>query len=395
MATFQRLKAQPRNAMAIGLLSILVYFGLTSGHLPLSPTANADDQRMVSLYVDGQKKIFATDATTVSEVLKRSGVTLRTSDLVEPAASTAIPEGLFNVNVYRARPVLVVDGAHDFRVTSAYQSPRLLAQAAGLTVYPEDTYQTEVITDFVDDGTVGEKVVIDRATPLTIKADGKVLALRTHAKTVKQALIDSKVALGAEDTANVELTDPVVAGLSINITRVSDVELTISDVLPHATQTVNDPTLLKGQTKVQTEGSNGEKNAIYRIHYRDGHETSRELIKLINQIKPVTRVEVIGTKVLFAGSVEYWRPMVEAAAAEWQLDPNMMLRIMACESRGNALSVSQFIINGQHPTGLYQYLASTWRSAGGTDDNILDGAMQIKLTARKMAREGTKAWQCK
>jgi uncharacterized protein YabE (DUF348 family) len=395
MATFQRLKAQPRNAIALGLLSILVYFGLTSGRLPLSPTASADDQRMVSLYVDGQKKVFAAGAGTVGDVLDRSGVALRQHDLVEPAASTPVPEGLFNINVYRARPVLVVDGVRTYHVTSAYQSPRLLAQAAGLTVYPEDDYQTEVITDFVDDGAVGEKVTIDRALPVSITADGKTRAIRTQAVSVKQAIMDAKVALGAADTMNAQLSDPVVSGMHLAITRVSDVELTVTDVLPHDTKTVTDPTLLKGQTKIQVEGSNGEKKAVYRVHYRDGVETNRELVQLISQIKPVTRVEIIGTKVLFAGSVEYWRPQVEAAAADWNLDPNMMLRIMACESKGNALTVSHFIINGEHPTGLYQFLPSTWRSAGGTDDNILDGAVQIKLTARKMAREGTKAWQCK
>jgi hypothetical protein len=71
-----------------------------------------------------------------------------------------------------------------------------------------------------------------------------------------------------------------------------------------------------------------------------------------------------------------------------------MLRIMACESKGNATTVSGFIINGEHPTGLFQYLPSTWRAAGGTDDNILDGTTQIKLTAKKMALYGTKPWQC-
>jgi len=98
---------------------------------------------------------------------------------------------------------------------------------------------------------------------------------------------------------------------------------------------------------------------------------------------------------MFAGNVEYWRPQVEAAAAAWNLDPNMMLRIMQCESNGNATDVSTFIVNGQHPTGLFQYLPSTWRAAGGTDDNIFDGSLQIKLTARKMANEGTSAWACR
>jgi len=83
------------------------------------------------------------------------------------------------------------------------------------------------------------------------------------------------------------------------------------------------------------------------------------------------------------------------AAANWGVDPNTMLRIMSCESHGNATSVSSFVVNGEHPTGLFQFLPSTWRANGGTDSNILDGAAQIEIAAKKMAREGTKAWQCK
>jgi hypothetical protein len=166
-------------------------------------------------------------------------------------------------------------------------------------------------------------------------------------------------------------------------------------VIPRAVKTVNDPTVLKGQTTVSTEGSDGQKTVVYKVHYTNGVETAREALQTVSETAPVTKVVSVGTKVIFAGSVEYWRPLVEAAAAQYGLDPNMMLRIMNCETHGNASTVSTFIINGEHPTGLFQFLPSTWISAGGTADNIFDGAVQIQLAARKMSREGTSAWQCK
>jgi hypothetical protein len=153
--------------------------------------------------------------------------------------------------------------------------------------------------------------------------------------------------------------------------------------------------MLKGQTVVTTPGADGQKTVTWRIHYQDGHEIGREAVQLVSQTNPVAQVVTVGTKVMFAGSVEYWRPLVEAAAAQYGLDPNMMLRIMNCESHGNATDVSSFVINGQHPTGLFQFLPSTWISAGGTQDNIFDGSVQIQLAAKKMAKEGTGAWQCK
>ncbi|MDB5178674.1 MAG: transglycosylase-like protein [Patescibacteria group bacterium] len=391
----KRLKTQPRNLVAIGILITIVSFGFSSGRLPVSPAANADSQRMVSLYVDGQKRLFATDGTSVGDILSRAGVKLTATDLVEPGLKTAVPKGQFNINVYRARPVLVGDGARTYHLSSAYQSPRLLAKAAGITVYPEDTYRTEVITNVVENGAIGEKINITRAKPFVVTVDGHTRTLRTQAKTIGDALKSANIALGLKDTVSQPLAAPVLPGASLSITRVTEALATLTETIPRPVKVIQDPAMLKGQTNVKTEGADGQKTITYRIHYQNGIETGREQIQLVSQSAPAARVVTEGTKVLFSGSVEYWRPQVEAAAAAWNFDPNTMLRIMACESRGNALSISHFVINGEHPTGLFQYLPSTWRSSGGTDDNILDGAMQIQLTAKKMATQGTKAWQCK
>src|SRR5262249_38065839 len=156
--------------------------------------------------------------------------------------------------------------------------------------------------------------------------------------------------------------------------------------------TITDPNLLKGTTQVRTAGADGQKTVTYLIHYTDGRETNRQQLQVVSQTPPTPQVVVVGTKVIFEGSVEYWRPLGIAAATKYGVDPNMMLRIMKCESNGNAADVSHFVVNGQHPTGLFQYLLTTWQAAGGTADNIMDGPTQIELTAKKMATTGTGAW---
>lgn len=383
------------NLLAIGILIGVTNFGFSAGRFHFS-NASADSQRLVSLYADGQKRLFATDAPTVGQVIERAGIKLHSNDLVEPAASEAMPAtGPYNINIYRARPVVVTDGLKTYRINSAYQSPRLLAQAAGLTVYPEDRYDIQLVTDIVDAGTVGEHVTVQRAVPLTVRVDSKNRSIRTQAHTVGSALSAAGIALGLKDTVSAPLDSAVIPGATLTITRVSEVVATLTQTLPRPTQTITDPTVLKGQTRVKEPGTDGQKTVTYRIHYKDGAETGRDVLQVLSQTAPTPKIVVVGTKVMFAGSVEYWRPMVEKAATQYGLDPNMMMRIMSCESSGNATTVSHFIVNGEHPTGLFQYLPSTWRSAGGTNDNIFDGALQIKLTAKKMAAEGTKAWQCR
>lgn len=395
IAIYQKLKAQPRNLLAIGLLISIVSLGPASGRLPVSAGADADSKALISLYADGQQHLFSADDKTVGDVLRHEGIKLGANDLVEPAADSVVPRGQFNINVYRARPVLVQDGLHTYRLNSAYKSPRLLALAAGLIVYPEDTYRSEVITDLVGNEAVGEKVIVDRAKPVNVKVDGKTRLIRTQAETAAEALATSGVVLGASDTVSVDRTAPVTPGMSIAITRVTQAMVTLTQVLPRSVQTIDDPKTLKGTDVVKDPGADGQKTVTWRVHYKDGVETGREAVQLVSQTNPVTKVVVQGTKVIFAGSVEYWRPLVEAAAAQYNIDPNMMLRIMTCESHGNASVVSHFIINGEHPTGLFQFLPSTWIANGGTADNILDGTVQIKIAARKMSRDGTNAWQCK
>lgn len=368
-------------------------WGVSSGHLPVSPGVNADN-RVISLYADGQKRIISTDASTVSDVLSRAGVVLATGDLVEPSSATAVTAGFFNINVYRARPVTIVDAGKPFRILSAHSSPRLLAADAGLTTFPEDRYQSGVVTNFVSQHDVGIKVTIQRSLPFTVKADGAVKYYRAQPSTVAAALASVGVKLGLQDTVTGNLNGMLTSGEVLRITRVSQIVSTVQETLPAPIRKVEDASSLIGHNSVQTPGNDGHATVTYRINYRDGVETGRVVMTTANRIEPVTKVISVGTKVQYAGSVEYWRPMVIAAATQYGMDASKMMRIMSCESHGNATVVSHFIVNGQHPQGLFQFLPSTWQRAGGSADNILDGAVQIELAAKYMAANGTNAWQC-
>jgi hypothetical protein len=216
--------------------------------------------------------------------------------------------------------------------------------------------------------------------------DGQTVLYRTQASTVGELLREQRISLGASDSVTPGQGSRLSAGQVVRIVRVAEAVVAVDETIQRATKNVNDPTLIKGQTTVQAAGADGHRRVTYRIHYRDGVETGRETLKVEHQVNPVDRVVLVGTKVLFGGSIEYWRPTVASAAAANGVDPNLMLAIMRCESNGNA-SAS----NGSH-FGLYQYDWPTWLGAGGTRDNIFDGPAQIRITAWKIANYGTRAW---
>lgn len=282
----------------------------------MGPAANADAQRLVSVYADGEKRVFATANGTVADVLDRAGIKLGPNDIVEPPAGTDVTKNFFNINVYRARPVTVQDGNQVYHIVSAYQNPHLLAQQAGLTLYPEDTYKVEMISDIVSEQAIGVKVTVIRAVPLTVRVDGQSRPIRTQAKTVGDALHDAGISLGLQDTVSPGLTSPVIPGMKVTIVRVAVADTTVTEQLKRTVTTVDDPTILWGQRQVKQEGSDGYRKVSYRLHYRDGVVVQRELLKVVEQVDPTERVELVGTKVPYVGPADRASMMRTAGIAE-------------------------------------------------------------------------------
>ncbi len=67
--------------------------------------------------------------------------------------------------------------------------------------------------------------------------------------------------------------------------------------LAFGTQTINDATLAKGQTKVTQVGINGVKTYTYKVTYQNGVKTSRELVSERITTPVVDQITHIGTYV--------------------------------------------------------------------------------------------------
>lgn len=293
--------------------------GLITGFIPPPKGVLADSSRIVSIYYDGQKRIITTGDATVGDILRDTGVHVGPGDLVEPNSTTPVTPGFFNINIYRARPVVVVDGQSQKTVLTAYQSPRLIAEAVGLHTFSEDTYDLSVVNNFTDNPVVGEKLTIHRALPVVILADGQETTVRTQQKTVGGLLDERDVALGPEDVAIPSRETTISANTVVQINRVRVAIVKVTDPIAFNTSTSKDATLLAGANKTVTEGVNGSKDTVFRVHYTNGVEQGREALSSTVTLAPVTRVLVIGTKVDYsANPVELGRQM--AAARGWTDD---------------------------------------------------------------------------
>lgn len=308
-------------------------------------TAN-NAPHMVTIYDHGVEQTIITRAGTIREALAQAHVSVDAVDIVEPALDEQLVADHYNVNVYRARPVIVEDGSTRVRTITAAQSPAKIAKAANVTLYPEDNTALKRVDDVVTDGGAGLKLTIDRATPFTFVLYGKRLdTARTQATTVEGMLKEKNVHLGPSDGVSVPLSTGIVAGMTIQVWRNGVQTVTQEEDIPMSVEQVKDQDREVGYKEVRTVGKPGKKQVTYEIDTQNGNEVSRKVIQEVQTLAPVKQVEVLGAKMAntFSGS------FAEALA-----------RLRSCESGGNYDRNSG---NGYY--GAYQYDISTWANWGG------------------------------
>ena len=275
--------------VGVGLVVASVIFG---NHATLRPS----DSHVVFLSDNGVRQTLDTKAATVGDLIKKlTYLNLIPEDVVEPSADTPIVQDNFRINIYRARPVTVIDNGKKTVTTTAQRSARVVAQDAGLTVYPED--YVDFAPGNISQNIIGEQVVINPATPVQLTLYGTPLAVRTHSKTVADLLKEKNVKVDSKDTINPALTTPITANLAVSVIRNGIQVVTVEQPIDIPTQYVNDGSLTFGATAVRQQGSAGKQAVTYQIDTEGGVEVSRKIIQQTTITPAVPKIIAIGTVV--------------------------------------------------------------------------------------------------
>lgn len=292
METFIRLMQTRGIRWAGSVFAVLVALLLVG----LAKPTHAENERVISIFHDGIQQTIVTDATTIGDALKRANVSVDSHDAVEPGADTKLTAPAYDVNIYRARPVTVIDGASRYDVMSPHTSARQIAADAGLTLYDEDKYQLTRIDDFVAEGGVGLKLTIDRAVPLNLTLYGKANVVRTQATTVGGLLKEKHIALGAQDGTNVPDSTPITADMNVEVWRNGVQTITEEKQIDFPIKQIRDADHEIGYHDVKTKGVLGKKQVTYQIEMKNGKEISRKEIQSLVTAQPQEQVEAIGVK---------------------------------------------------------------------------------------------------
>ncbi len=369
---------------SILIISLTFYFNNHDSSL-----AAKEGRNFIRISVAGKVRNYTTSARTVGEALSKNGIKLDNSDHVYPGLDTAM-DNVNLIEVSKSISNLVVDKGFSKVVNSGSPDPREVVEKSGLSLYPEDNLEVDVIRDFSESRLYAKKITIIRATPINLVIGGISTQIRTNTNTVGELLKSKTVALEGQDKVSPGLNTVLTDGMTVEVIRYSTDEVSVKEVIAKETEVVFDSSLELGSEKVKTEGYDGEKIVTYRVNYQDKKETSREVVRVEVVKEPQKQIIVKGLKraTSFSGSVEYWRPYVLAAASKYGADSDQLMRVMACESGGNALAY-----NPSGASGLFQFMPSTYSGNGGK--NIWDGYEQIEIAAKMFANGQARQWVCK
>ncbi|HTE57118.1 MAG TPA: ubiquitin-like domain-containing protein [Verrucomicrobiae bacterium] len=363
----ERMKRHP-FVVPVSTFLVLFFITLISVIIFNGRDVVPSDSHVIELSMDGTKQSIPTRASTVGEFLERANITLGEKDIVEPAKDTTIYDEELRINVYRARPVTIVEenGLRTFAYSAA-TTPRSVVQQAGVTVYPEDNLSSEVPDNFLREGVLGEKVVIDRSTPVNINLYGTHVPLRTHAKTVAEFLKEKNVQLSKDDTVQPAPTTLITPEIQVFVLRSGTQIATAEEAIPMPLEYIEDSSLSAGSQAVRQAGAPGKKVVTYQIELVNSKEVSRKKIQEVIASPPIKQIVARGPQSSFGQA---------------------LARLRQCEAGGN------YAINtGNGFYGAYQFNVSTWNGYGGfTYPSDAPAGVQDQKATETYQRRGWQPW---
>jgi Tol biopolymer transport system component len=149
-----------------------------------------------------------------------------------------------------------------------------------------------------------------RTREVTVRADGKDVALRTEALTVREALAEVGVSIGADDRIEPDLWVEVRDGMTIRVIRVQEEIIVEREIVPYRQQRIRSEALAAGEQKLLQAGKNGQAEITYRLRFEDGVEVSRAILRRTVVAEPVAQITVVGVEglldaVSFEGTMAY------------------------------------------------------------------------------------------
>jgi 3D (Asp-Asp-Asp) domain-containing protein len=146
-----------------------------------------------------------------------------------------------------------------------------------------------------------------------VSVDGRVLPIRTSARTVGEALAEAGIPLLGADYSLPAENEALPSNGEIKVVRVNETVILAQKSIPFQSELVASADVPLDQTQILSPGENGLSMQRIRVRYEDGVEVSRVTEEETVVRTPKNRTLAYGTKVEIKTAVvdgvtiEYWR----------------------------------------------------------------------------------------
>ncbi len=322
-------------------LVVFGFFAVVSLRASADGPEKPSSKHVLTVHDAGTTKGVYTDADTLGDALEQAGIVLEQNDITEPSLDEKLVASNYDVNIYRARPMLIIDGQSRMKVMTAYQTPKQIAKEAGIELYDEDSTTVSQVFAGALEGAL-ETMVIDRATEFNLVLYGKSTILRTHTNTVADMLKEKDITLQKDDHLSVDMDAPLASGMKIEIWRNGVQTVTVDEPIKMPIEKIVDTDRSPDYHAVKEVGANGKRSVTYKITMKNGKEVARKEIASVVVDKPKKQVEVVGGKFNYTGG-----PLSDA-------------QIQALGNCESGMTATRNSGNGFY--GAFQFMPSTWRT---------------------------------
>ena len=347
--------------LAVGLSVVALY----GGHTAWEASAQS-----VAITVDGQRQVVKTHGSTVKDALEAADLTVGEHDLLAPAPDVKLAEGT-TVVLRRGRVMtLTVDGAsREVWVTAMSVSEALDQMGLRTTGALLSADRSRAIP------LKGFSLNVRTRKQVQVLDGGTVRRVGSNALTVGELLRERKIKLTSRDVLAPKPTTRLRTGLVVRILRVSGGRVVQTVPIGYDVRRVPDSSMYEGESRVVRDGRVGALRRTFAVTYVNGNLRTKQLIKSVRTVAPVTKLIAYGTK-------DYPYYVSGTSHLNWRA-------LAQCESGGNPRAIG----GGGAYRGLYQFSYGAWQSVGGKGDPIDASAEEQTYRAKLLYKaRGSSPW---
>ena len=183
----------------------------------------------------------------------------------------------YNIYDTLKKDLKVVDGDSEINIKTMGKDIETAFEQAGISVESYDYISSPLAAMLSND--VTQEIQIKRAVPVNITVEGKTTEVMTYYDTVGETIKNNGIVLAPLDRVEgMELDEPIVEGMNIDIVRVKEEVLTELEDIPYAIEEIPNTQMNQGEKKLIQAGIEGTLEKNYKLTYEDGVIASRQFL---------------------------------------------------------------------------------------------------------------------